>query len=130
MRNDEGQVIQGRSEVFEGEVKAEFAEAMAVKEALSWSKEMGWRKVVVESDCLGVIPIRSKVHMVSPVGKIILDCRRLVVESDTKLSFIKRSANMVAHCLARQSCFFPGRVFDRRFVPVEVESMLLADLFE
>ena len=50
-RDDEGQVVEGRSEVFEGVVRPEFAEAVAVKEALSWIKTFGGREVVLESDC-------------------------------------------------------------------------------
>lgn len=75
--DDEGQVIQGRSE--DGIVRPELAEAMAVKEALSWVQANGWKEVVVESDCLGVIQaIRSKVNMLSPFGSIISECRRML----------------------------------------------------
>lgn len=39
VRDDEGEIIQGRSELFQGEVRSDYAEAMAVKEALSWVKQ-------------------------------------------------------------------------------------------
>lgn len=87
-RNKEGQVIQGRSEVYEGTVRPDLAEAMAVKEALSWAKAKGRREAVVESDCLGVVQaIRSKVTMRSPFGFIVAECRSLLVELNIKLFF-------------------------------------------
>lgn len=54
----------------------------------------------------------------------------LVLDLNTvKLFFIKRSANMVAHELARASYSFPDRVFDRSFVPIGVENALKADCY-
>ena len=65
----------------------------------------------MESDCLGVVQaIRSKITMTSPFGRIIMECRRLIVELNIELFFIKRSVNMAAHLLAGESCLYPGRV--------------------
>ncbi|XP_074348441.1 uncharacterized protein LOC141687159 [Apium graveolens] len=80
-RDDEGAVVQGRSDSYEGVGRLEFAEAMVVKEALRWVKYMAWQGVTMESDCLGVVQaIRSKVTMTSPFGSIIMECRRLIAE--------------------------------------------------
>ncbi|WOG82094.1 hypothetical protein DCAR_0101255 [Daucus carota subsp. sativus] len=38
-RDSDGRVVQGRSELFDGQVRSELAEAVAVKEALSWVKD-------------------------------------------------------------------------------------------
>ncbi|XP_074351885.1 uncharacterized protein LOC141691038 [Apium graveolens] len=74
-RDDEGLVVQGKSEVFEGVVRPEFAEAITVKEALSWIKFFGWREVVLESDCLVVVQaIHNKLILRSPFGGIIMEC--------------------------------------------------------
>ncbi|XP_074374037.1 uncharacterized protein LOC141714416 [Apium graveolens] len=63
-RDDEGRVIQGRSEAFAGEVRPEYAEAVAIKEALSWIKASEWREVTLESDYLAVIQlIHSKIDL-------------------------------------------------------------------
>ncbi|KAL8119150.1 hypothetical protein AgCh_016602 [Apium graveolens] len=130
-RDDERAVVQGRSDSYEGVVRPEFAEAMSVKEALSWVKCMAWQGVTIESDCLGVVQaIRSKVTMTSPFSSIIMECRRLIAELNIELFFIKRSANMAAHLLARESCLYPGRVFDRRNVPIGLMNIVSADLFE
>ena len=74
--------------------------------------------------------IRSKVPMTSPFGSVIMDCRSLVGELNTEVLFVYRSANMAAHFLARESCSFPGRLFDRRSVRIGLESILASDLFE
>ncbi|KAL8116399.1 hypothetical protein AgCh_022772 [Apium graveolens] len=120
-----------RVELYVGDVRSEIAEAIAVKEALSWVKSTGWRWVVLESDCLTVVQaLRSKISMSSPFGGIIAECRKMLLDLNIELLFIKRSANMAAHYLARESRSFPGRVFDRRSVPIELQSILLADKFE
>ena len=73
--------------------------------------------------------IRSKVKMISPFGHVVEECRRLLDEQNTvSLLFLKRSANMVAHELARASYSFPDRFFDRSSVPTEVDVALIADL--
>lgn len=73
----------------------------------------------MESDCLAVVQlIRSKIVFRSPLGSIIMECRRILVELNIALFYITRSANMAAHCLARESLLFPGHIFDRRSVPV------------
>ena len=54
-RNSSGEVLEGKSKLFQGNIRPNIAEAIAVKEALSWSKESRWEKVVIESDCLAVV---------------------------------------------------------------------------
>ena len=88
-----------------GQVTPEVAEALGIKEALGWIKRKNWSNVEVESDCLVVIQsIRSKVEMPSYFGRIILDCKRYLSELQSKnisVKFIRRSANALAHCLAK-----------------------------
>lgn len=44
------------------------------------------------------------------------------------LFFIKRSANMAAHLLARESYSFPDRVIDRGSVPINLQMIVLDDV--
>lgn len=68
--------------------------------------------------------------MISPYGCIIEDCRKMLQELNTmSLLFIKRSANIAAHELARVSYSYPDRVFDKSFVPIGVENALIADSY-
>ncbi|KAL8146995.1 hypothetical protein AgCh_004640 [Apium graveolens] len=126
-RNDKGEVIYGRSESYQGNVRAEFAEAMAVKEALSWCKLNKWQETVIESDCLSVVQaVRSSIKMRSPFGHIIRECREILKEFNIEVFYIKRSVNEAAHVLARESSSFPG--LNWRSVPISLESIVLNDL--
>lgn len=106
------------------------AEAMAVKEALSWMKTMEWEVVTIESDCLVVVQmIRSSAPMRSRLGQVIQECRKIIREANNiKLYFIKRSANMPAHELAHVAHMYPDRIFDWSSVPVKVRDCIQFDL--
>ncbi|KAL8124124.1 hypothetical protein AgCh_011939 [Apium graveolens] len=129
-RDDNGELIQARTQYKAGMISSTMAEALAIKEALSWIKAMGWSKVLVESDCLIAIQaIRSKAPLLSPFGQVIQDCRKMLEDLNTvSLFFVKQSANMAAHELARLSYFFPDRVFDRISIPIGVKNVLRSDL--
>ncbi|KAL8147598.1 hypothetical protein AgCh_005064 [Apium graveolens] len=105
------------------------AQAVAIKEALSWIKEMKWDKTVVESDCLVAIQsIRSSVQMRSRFGRVIDDCRRIIKGlNNMELYFIKRSANRSAHELARLSHMYPDRIFDGSSIPFIVKDCIVLD---
>ena len=63
-RDVTGMVIQAKALVHKGPVTPVLAEAMAVKEALSWIDTMEWPHVILVSDCLVVIQaIRSTTPM-------------------------------------------------------------------
>lgn len=107
-----------------------FAEAMAMREALSWIKSNSWNQVIIETDCLVVVQgIRSKVSMQSPFGVVIEECKKLLNDlNEVSLFFIRRSVKMVAHYLAKESCSYPDRVIDVSNIPVDLMCILLADL--
>ncbi|XP_063939145.1 uncharacterized protein LOC135148333 [Daucus carota subsp. sativus] len=129
-RGTDGRLITAKSIVHPHLVSPVTAEAMAIKEALSWIDDMQWPHVTVESDCLVVVQaIRSKTPMRSHLGGIIEECRRLLTQfHKVSLFFVKRSANMVAHQLARESYDYPGRSFDRCSVPVSIQNCIELDL--
>ncbi|XP_031120454.1 uncharacterized protein LOC116023592 [Ipomoea triloba] len=86
------------------------AEAMAVKEALSWAKDRGWHKVVLYSDCQLVCNLlKSSLPNNSYVGCIVRDCvslKRYFV--DVSFHYIARSVNTLAHVLARATASQSG----------------------
>ncbi|XP_074341804.1 uncharacterized protein LOC141679194 [Apium graveolens] len=131
-RNHEGHLLVARTRVFNEVLQPTLAEALAIKEALSWTKEWTGDAIVIESDCLVVLQlIRSATPMRSRLGKVIDDCRRLVCEhNNVKLYFIKRSANMSAHELAHASHMYPDHDFDWSYVPVKVRQCILNDLLK
>uniref|UniRef100_A0A803PM90 RNase H type-1 domain-containing protein n=1 Tax=Cannabis sativa TaxID=3483 RepID=A0A803PM90_CANSA len=104
-RNNEGRLLWAKNGSRWGKVSAEFAEAMGLKEVLSWLKESNLSNVVVESDSLVTIQaIRSSISFCSTFGFCISECQRLISSlSNVDVCFVKRSANRVAHQLARAS---------------------------
>lgn len=105
VRGSNGEVLQAKTVLFNELLDPDMAELLAMKEALSWSKDWPWQKIIIESDCLGVVQsIRSSVPMTSPFGLRVMEYRRMLQDQKTvSLLFIKWSANMVAHALARVS---------------------------
>lgn len=128
-RDSNGGLIQAKSVLHQSSVVPELAEVMAVKEALSWVKQMRWEKVVLESHSLVTVQaIRSRVSMRSPFSLIVEECRRKIEKlNNFYLYFIRRSANMVANHLVRASYLYPGRIFDRSTVTIELKNCTMAD---
>ncbi|XP_063945892.1 uncharacterized protein LOC135151390 [Daucus carota subsp. sativus] len=129
-RDDNGELIQAKTLILPSKVAPVLGEAMAVKEALSWIDVMQWPKVILVSDCLVVVQaIRSKTPMRSQFGKVIEDCRSYIRRlNKISLYHVKRSANMVAHQLARESYNYPDRTFDRDSIPSSVKYCIEMDL--
>uniref|UniRef100_A0A803QE18 Reverse transcriptase n=1 Tax=Cannabis sativa TaxID=3483 RepID=A0A803QE18_CANSA len=94
-RDFEGRIIEAVSKNNGGNVSPEIAEAYGIKEALSWIKDKGWNKVLVETDCLVVLQgIDNNFQLPSAFGVNIWDCKKLIYElNNISLKFVKRSAN-------------------------------------
>ncbi|KAM6547817.1 hypothetical protein CsatB_019493 [Cannabis sativa] len=110
-RNSSGGLIEAKTKYFGGVYDAEVVEAMGVKEALSWIKSNNCSDVVIETDSmLTVQGIRSNHSVNSIFGLIIHDCQILLSSlNNVRICFIRRSANRVAHVVARHSRFLSGR---------------------
>ncbi|KAL8146215.1 hypothetical protein AgCh_004092 [Apium graveolens] len=136
-RDDNGKLIYASSLTFAGTPEIHWAEAIGVREALSWIKaeearrmEAGnsqQRKYTVESDCQVVVKaIQSREEILSPFGNTIEECREIVDElNNIDIVFVKRSGNRAADWLARSD---PGCIFRGGYVPAELQSILVADL--
>ncbi|XP_074337681.1 uncharacterized protein LOC141674880 [Apium graveolens] len=113
-----------------GAVQPELAEVMAIKEALSWMEASGWIEGTIETDCLvAAQAIMSRIKMHSPFGVVIEECRTLLSRlNKISLLFVRRSANMAAHFVAKMSYSCPGRCFNGGDVAVELNNILLCDL--
>nr|GLL41890.1 uncharacterized protein LOC109159918 [Ipomoea trifida] len=84
---------------------------MAIREALSWLKDHDYDGVLLETDAQQVI---SQLHIAnnSPYGLLLRDINNLLVLfSNVRLSFVRRSANTVAHLLARDATSTLGSRF-------------------
>uniref|UniRef100_A0A803NYG4 Reverse transcriptase domain-containing protein n=1 Tax=Cannabis sativa TaxID=3483 RepID=A0A803NYG4_CANSA len=107
-RNSSGLLLDALAVCNRGSFLPEVVEAIGVKEALSWIKTKGWGKVEIETDSmLTVQAIRTSHTMSSVFGVVVNDCKHLLSSSPhVSVNFIKRSANRVAHYVARHSRFF------------------------
>lgn len=54
-RNYRGETLEAISSCKQGCVQPEMAEAMRIREAISWVKDKEWSAIVPETDCLTVI---------------------------------------------------------------------------
>ncbi|KAM6558077.1 hypothetical protein CsatA_027316 [Cannabis sativa] len=128
-RDRHSPLLEARTECFIGRVNPEVAEAISVREALSWIKNRNWPRVVVETDCLTVVQaLRSSIHMVSLFGQIINECKQLMLElGQVSVYFIKRSANVVAHNFARASHLYSGCIFGLEDVPTNLLPCLVTE---
>ncbi|VFQ65841.1 unnamed protein product [Cuscuta campestris] len=107
VRDYEGRFVAAKSIKCRGSFGPREAEAIAVKEALSWIKSKGWKQVLVETDCKEVVDsLNSTIMDWSYFNSIIEDCKRLqmLCAGDLNFCFTPRSGNEAAHLLARSSC--------------------------
>ncbi|XP_060960219.1 uncharacterized protein LOC133031023 [Cannabis sativa] len=111
---------------FGGLYAPEVIEIMGIEEAISWVQANNWQFVEIETDSLvSVQAIQSTHSMRSTFGLLIKDCQILLFAlSNVKLSWIKRSANRVAHHVARHSRFYPGCSVSKFSITVEFQHLL------
>ena len=103
VRNFEGTFLAAKCDCFAGSFGAREAEALGVREALSWLKCLHLPRVIIEVDCLQVFKALTE-NLSSPngFGLIIEECRFLAQElGEVQFSFVRRSANVAAHRVAR-----------------------------
>ena len=88
---------------FLGKFGAREAEALGVREALSWLKHLHLPRVIIEMDCLEVFKALSDNHSnPNGFGLIIEECRFLTQNlREVQFSFVRRSANVAAHSVAK-----------------------------
>ncbi|XP_057426331.1 uncharacterized protein LOC130719740 [Lotus japonicus] len=105
------------------------AEALAFRWSLSLAKDLGFRRVCLETDFLHLIETWQKAKRGdSYLFSILSDCRDLVLSfTYFCLSFVRRTGNSVADHLAKNSSKFHNSVWIEE-VPPELESLIQADV--
>ncbi|KAH9754875.1 reverse transcriptase domain-containing protein [Citrus sinensis] len=103
IRDSGGDFIAAKCQSFPGSFHPREAEALAVREALSWIKHMQLSKIIIETDCLNVYSaLLSPSASSNGFGLLIADCRAIAqVIGEVRFSFVRRSANAAAHSVAR-----------------------------
>lgn len=119
-----GSFIAAYQGYFQGCFSPLLAEAISLREVLSWIKTMHIGNLIIESDSqLLVYSTHNSVEDTSSIGLVVDDCKALIGAIDhCEVRFVYRSANDVAHSIARaarstsgwhewvQSC--PSFIFD------------------
>ncbi|XP_063942429.1 uncharacterized protein LOC135150218 [Daucus carota subsp. sativus] len=131
-RNHNGTLIEAKSRCAQGSISPVLAEAMGIWEALSWIKTRKLSNVDVEADSLELVQwIRSSYTSLSYVGRMVDKCKNLLAgmsSQNVMLRFVKRSANRVAHYLARYSYLPADRSWRVENVHPEFDYVLCNDL--
>lgn len=113
IRDHQGSLIEAISKCVLGRVSPEFAEALGIREALTWIKDKQYITALLETDYLQVVQlIRSTFSSFSYLGKVMEECRVFLSclrSQNIELRFVKHSANRVANYLARYNCLIAHR---------------------
>ncbi|XP_073137676.1 uncharacterized protein [Henckelia pumila] len=130
LRDHHGIVIASSQGRIHGLQDPATAEALAIREALSWLKNFNFFSIIVESDSLVVIDaLNHSVADRSPFGLLIEDCKLLAqgVASCTFV-FTRRSANQAAHALAKATGSMPDLVGRIDLHPTVLLNVIAPDL--
>ncbi|KAJ8760278.1 hypothetical protein K2173_011690 [Erythroxylum novogranatense] len=102
VRNSNGDCLAAGSNVFLGILDPSTAEAMRIREALSWVKKQKLHSVIIESDSQLVIQsLLSNSRNLSEVNFIVNDCLFFCHSiNDVYFGYCKRSANCAVHIFA------------------------------
>ncbi|KAH9761073.1 putative reverse transcriptase/RNA-dependent DNA polymerase [Citrus sinensis] len=127
IQNSEGEFVTARSNWLISSFGAREAEAIGVREILSWLKGLPFLHVIIEMDSLQVFTALT-MDSFSPngFGLLIDDCRALAQSlGDVTFSFVRRSANSAAHSVTRVGGFLSGLGEWRLIPPPSLVSQLL-----
>ncbi|XP_074354386.1 uncharacterized protein LOC141693256 [Apium graveolens] len=109
IRDANGTFVGARHCKFEAQLSPREAEALGLKEALLWTKRLGFRSCIFETDAKTVVEAIKAIKGCSYFHTIVSDCVELLKHFDNvQVDFIHRSANGVAHTLARASRSMSG----------------------
>lgn len=127
-----GELLEAYASCRQGNMDPVIAEAIGIREALSWVKGKEWSEVVMETDCLTVVhAMRCSSTRLSYLGRVIDDCKLLLSqlhERNITLNFVKRSANKVAHHIARHTSSIADRIWREGVSHPDLSHVLLHDL--
>ncbi|CAH9087463.1 unnamed protein product, partial [Cuscuta epithymum] len=97
-RDSTGAFLAGAAIPRKGVCLPKEAEALSMREALSWIKAAGWDQVDVESDALHLVEGVHSASTESSFGLLVNDIKEVATSfSSITFSHVKRSANRVAH---------------------------------
>lgn len=109
IRDECGQFIRARNHKLQALYSPREVEALGLKEALSWVKDLGYKRCVFETDAKELVEACRGVQGNTYFHLIVLDCIEHFKHYDEVLvDYVPRSANVVAHELARATYSMSG----------------------
>ncbi|KAK6126674.1 hypothetical protein DH2020_039582 [Rehmannia glutinosa] len=108
VRDDNGEFVVARTVVFQGLYEVREAEAIGIREALSWTKNLGFQQLIIETDAKYVVDgLVSLEPGISEFDNILKECQILLQsEPAFSVTFVHRNGNRVAHALAKEAFSF------------------------
>nr|XP_023903860.1 uncharacterized protein LOC112015657 [Quercus suber] len=128
--NHDGAVMASYAEKLNQAYKAEEIEALAALKAVQFAYNLGFQKVILEGDSLGLIKaLKAEEHNLSLLGLLVEDVK-LVANNFVSLSYshIKRNGNSVAHNLVKHAIRIPNFQVWIEDVPSHIVSFLHSDV--
>ncbi|GMN53173.1 hypothetical protein TIFTF001_022317 [Ficus carica] len=102
IRDEKGSILGAVAKSVEGSFFLFLAECLALREGLSFAKEIECVNLEVETDAINVVSTVVENRKLSMEGPILEDVKQLLVQlRGTGIHHVCRSANLVAHLLAR-----------------------------
>jgi ribonuclease HI len=130
VRDSEGSFVLAKNFTYPYIVSVDVGEALGLHSALQWLSDMQLDNVNFETDSkLTVDAFLSTWNDLSEFGSIISSCRSLFrnLFSNSRVEFVKRQANAVAHTLAREAtCSASSAVYYE--IPTCIESMIINEI--
>lgn len=110
VRDEHGRFLRVRTNVLRGTTQVREAESWSLREALEWVRQWRTTKCIFESDAkLLVDAFKITARGRSNFDTIIEECSNIMRHfENVSVVFFSRSANMVAHLLARSACSMTG----------------------
>ncbi|XP_031106785.1 uncharacterized protein LOC116011363 [Ipomoea triloba] len=129
LRDHHGMFLAAKAMQISGNYSVQEAEAVCIREALSWLKGTGMGDVDIETDSQLVYYALSSNPFISTFGFLIDDIKEVAsMIEGVDFCFVKRSANRAAHIVAREAVSLTGcgEWFDTP--PLYLVDCLLSDL--
>ncbi|XP_024634710.1 uncharacterized protein [Medicago truncatula] len=130
VRDSEGSFVLAKSITYPCIVSVDVGEALGLHSALQWMSDMQFDNVDFETDSkLTVDAFLATRNDLSEFGSIMTSCRSLFrnLFSNSRVEFVRRQANAVAHALAREatSLASPAVYYD---IPNCIESLMINEM--
>ena len=130
LRNEKGSIIEARSRYFHRAFSPLVAELYAIKEGLVMAADMKISNFSIESDCANAVSLLNKSYYgCSDFDGLVDKIKTLTPRVGFKsVDYVARSANGLAHCLAKIASSSRASAVWNRDIPSVARSVFLADL--